>query len=57
MCLLDLDVSAVAEMAQVGATYVTSQRLGSDVDMYINNEKIGQATLCTYEGRFAVSVK
>lgn len=54
---LNIDASSVTEITQMGAVYTTQQNLGNEVEMYINNEKIGEATLCVYEGRFAISVK
>jgi hypothetical protein len=46
----------VAELGQVGAILDTKAPLSNQVQLVINEEKVGDATLCVYEGRFAVTV-
>lgn len=53
---LTLDNLMFAEMSQVGAVYVAAGAPEDKVQLIINGEKVGEATLCTYEGRFAISV-
>jgi hypothetical protein len=50
------DAALLSEMAQVGALYDTGIKLTDRVMLSINNEKVGEATLCVFEGRFAISV-
>ena len=53
---LSLDGPLVAEIAQVGSFFDTGVELSDRVDMVINGEKVAEASLCVYEGRFAISV-
>lgn len=53
---LTLDSLTVSEIGQVGAIWECPTALENRVDMVINGERVAGATLCTYEGRFAVSV-
>jgi hypothetical protein len=53
---LQVEHTQLAEIAQVGSMLLTGLPLTDKVDLAINNEKVGEATLCTYEGRFAMSV-
>lgn len=51
-----LDASAIAEMAQPGAIWTSAIPLSDAVQLVINGEKVGAATLCCYQGRFAITV-
>lgn len=51
-----LELSTVAELAQPGAILETQIPLSDRVQMVINGERVAEAHLCSYEGRFAVSV-
>jgi len=53
---VQFDGSLLAEMAQVGALWDTGMPLTDRVSLSISNEKVSEATLCVYEGRFAMSV-
>lgn len=50
------DPGLLAEIAQAGAVYDTGFPLSDQVEMVINNERVASGTLCSYEGRFAISV-
>ncbi len=45
------------EMAQVGAMWDTGLPLSDKVILSINGEKVGDARLCLFEGRFAITVE
>lgn len=51
-----LDSTTLAEVSQPGAIVETAIPLSNRALMLINNEKVGEAQLCIYEGRFALSV-
>lgn len=51
-----LPSSELAELGQPGAYIATGLQLSDKVQMVINNEKVADATLCVYEGRFAITV-
>jgi len=53
---IGLNAAQLSEVAQVGAVWETGLPLGEQVQIVINGEVVGSATLCTYEGRFAISV-
>lgn len=53
---LELDPFSVIEISQIGAIYSTNLDLTSTVNLMVNDERIAEATLCVYEGRFAISV-
>ena len=53
---LQFEPGVIPEVSQVGAMWETSVRLGDKVRMSVNSERVAEATLCSYEGRFAVSV-
>lgn len=53
---VSLDAASLSELSQPNAVWDSGLRLKDTVDMVINGEKVGEATLCTYEGRFAISV-
>ena len=46
----------VAELGQAGAILVTDIPVSEVVNLVINQEKVGVARLCVYEGRFAIEV-
>lgn len=58
ICLgsITLDAGGLAELSQPGAMYVTNISTTDLVQLVINNEVVGQATLCSYQGRFAITV-
>jgi flagellar motor switch/type III secretory pathway protein FliN len=51
-----LEGPQVAELGQVGAIIVTDSPFSRTVNLVINQEVVGRAQLCTYEGRFAIEV-
>ena len=51
------DPALVSEMAQPGAVWDTGARLSDKVQLTINGEKVADAALCLFEGRFAISVE
>lgn len=53
---LNLDASALAELSQAGAIWVGDLPLQDTVQLVINNERVGSANLCCYQGRFAITV-
>lgn len=53
---LAVDPVIVAELAQPGAIYPTGLPLSDMVQLIINAERVGSATLCTYQGRYAITV-
>jgi hypothetical protein len=53
---LSLDATQLAELGQPGAILVTDIPLSERVDLVINSDRVGQARLCMYEGRFAIEV-
>jgi hypothetical protein len=53
---LTLDGPTMVELSQAGAAMVTDIDLNDQVQLVVNGERVADATLCTYEGRFAVSV-
>lgn len=53
---LEVDPAILPEISQVGAVFVTDIPVGSSVAMVVNGDKVAEASLCTYEGRFAISV-
>jgi len=53
---LPVEGSQIAEFGQVGAVIVTGTQIGQEVVLSINQEPVGRARLCVYEGRFAIEV-
>ena len=53
---VSMDGSQVAELSQAGAILVTNVPIGGEVSLVINQEVVGRARLCVYEGRFAIEV-
>lgn len=51
------DPALLSEMAQVGAIWDTGVRLSDKVMLTINGDRVADATLCLFEGRFAISVE
>ncbi|RMG42586.1 MAG: hypothetical protein D6719_06105 [Candidatus Dadabacteria bacterium] len=45
-----------AELSQVGAIWQTAIPVADRVQLVINDEKVGEARLCVYQGRFAINV-
>ncbi len=56
LCKLKADPQYLAEYSQVGAVIDTGHPLSPEVQIVINNEKVGEAKLCTFESRFAISI-
>jgi hypothetical protein len=52
-----LDGAMLPELGQPGAMLETDFPLGAAVVMAINSEKVADASLCSYEGRFAITVR
>ncbi len=53
----ELDAGGMAELSQVGAVLATNVDIGASVSMVVNSDRVATAYLCTYEGRFAVTVE
>jgi flagellar motor switch/type III secretory pathway protein FliN len=53
---LPVDAAMVAEMAQVGAVIATDAPVSDSVSLSINQERVADARLCVYQGRYAVEV-
>ena len=51
-----LDPAGLAELGQAGAILATKNAVGEEVILSINQEAVGKARLCLYEGRFAIEV-
>jgi len=54
---VSLDGSQIAELGQAGAILMTPIPVSGTVQLVINQEKVGEARLCIYEGRFAIEVQ
>lgn len=54
---LSLDPQVLAECAQGGAMLDTRIALSNRVNMCVNQEVVGSASLCSFEGRFAIRVE
>ena len=54
---LQLDGAELAELSQAGAVLTTTIPVSGMVNLVINQEKVAEARLCVYEGRFAVEVQ
>ncbi|MFN4894481.1 MAG: hypothetical protein ACK5GN_12750 [Pseudomonadota bacterium] len=50
------DQAALSELGQVGAVFNTGRPIGSRVILSINQERVAEARLSTYQGRYAVEV-
>ncbi len=53
---VSVDHNTLAELAQVGAVYKTGRPIGSRVVLSINQDRVAEARLCVYQGRYAVEV-
>lgn len=53
---LSLETAAVAEYGQPGTIWDTGIALSDNVQMVLNGDVVAQGILCTYDGRFALSV-
>jgi flagellar motor switch/type III secretory pathway protein FliN len=51
-----VDHHTLAELAQVGAVFNTGRPVGSRVVLSINQDRVAEARLCVYQGRYAVEV-
>lgn len=56
LATFQVDGSGLAELGQVGALHDTGIKLSDLVQIVINGEQVAKAHLCTYEGRFAISI-
>ncbi|MEN9847065.1 MAG: hypothetical protein RIS36_2212 [Pseudomonadota bacterium] len=54
---LEVDASQLAELSQGGAIATTPLPVSGLVNLVINQEKVAEARLCVYEGRFAIEVQ
>ena len=54
---LTVDAAMMAELSQSGAVLTTSIPVQERVVLIINDDKVGEARLCVYEGRFAIEVQ
>jgi flagellar motor switch/type III secretory pathway protein FliN len=52
----NVEPSVLAELGQVGAVFLTDQPLTERVALSINQERVAEARLCVYQGRYAVEV-
>lgn len=52
----ELEASNLSELQQAGAVISLGEALSSQVSLCINQEKVGEAKLCLFDGRFAVEV-
>jgi flagellar motor switch/type III secretory pathway protein FliN len=55
--MIKLDAAAMAELGQAGAVLSTDLPISERVVLVINEDKVGEARLCVYEGRFAIEVQ
>jgi flagellar motor switch/type III secretory pathway protein FliN len=53
---LPMEASGLAELSQAGAVLVTDREVSNTVYLTINQERVGEAKLCVYQGRYAVEV-
>jgi flagellar motor switch/type III secretory pathway protein FliN len=51
-----LEPSMLAELGQIGSVLITDIPVSEQVSLVINDDVVGQARLCVYEGRFAIEV-
>jgi len=52
-----IEGSQLAELSQAGAILTTQIPVSGIVNLVINQEKVAEARLCIYEGRFAIEVQ
>ncbi len=53
---VSVDHHVLAELAQVGSVFNTGRPVGSRVVLSINQDRVAEAKLCVYQGRYAVEV-
>ena len=53
---VQFDAAQLSEMAQIGAVWDCGGPISDRVMLSINSEKVAEATLCLFEGRFAINV-
>lgn len=53
---VSIDSQRLAELSQPGAVMATEIPLDNKVGLVVNGERVGNATLSTFEGRFAIQV-
>jgi flagellar motor switch/type III secretory pathway protein FliN len=53
---LPVDAALVAELSQVGAVISSDAAVSDSVSLSINQERVAEARLCVYQGRYAVEV-
>jgi flagellar motor switch protein FliM len=56
LAAIPVEPSLIAELAQVGAVVTTDKPIGDAVILSINQERVAEARLCVYQGRYAVEV-
>ena len=54
---LEMESAQLAELSQAGAILISSIPVSGMVRLVINQEKVADARLCVYEGRFAIEVQ
>jgi flagellar motor switch/type III secretory pathway protein FliN len=52
----NVDAATLAELTQVGSVLLTEVPVSDSVQLVINGEGVGSAALCSYQGRFAITV-
>lgn len=53
---LSIERGSLSELSQPGAVWQTEIPISNQVQLFVSREKVREATLCAYEGRFAVTV-
>ncbi len=56
LAAVPIDPGGLAELGQVGSVLVTDKELDDQVFLSINQERVAEARLCVYQGRYAVEV-
>jgi flagellar motor switch/type III secretory pathway protein FliN len=51
-----MEGAQLAEFGQAGAVLLSQTPVSENVSLVINQEVVGKARLCVYEGRFAIEV-
>jgi flagellar motor switch/type III secretory pathway protein FliN len=54
---LSVDAAQIAEVSQAGSILTTEFPVSGIVQLVINQERVAEARLCMYEGRFAIEVQ
>jgi hypothetical protein len=56
LAAVPVDQAILSEMGQVGAVFNTGRRFSDKVTLTINQERVADAVLSVYQGRYAVEV-